>query len=508
MDWKKYRTHFSHNKISEDFFLLGIDLGSSSSAIAYFDPIRNNSEILDISGGYGKVSAPTMMQYIADSAEWIFGEYAILNANGADALLADFVARLGHGDYASVGDGLKSMPDIAAIYLKELISNCRSINPKAQIAGIIATVPDFIGTSAKAAISNAFRKAGYEKSLIALVDEREAYITHFLFNNSEYAGRLILLDFGARGLRGSVYDVAGSSAACVYSDLEANLSMARLDDDIYNLFTEYYCASKDVTKDKLSSIETANLLAFAHQHKDMALQVAKGKSLRMYYNFTYPPFSKNITFDDIDTVVRPMAAELADFVKRLISKAPKSDGKTKIICGGGGFEIPWAKACLKEFFGSDITFYKNSKAVLAEGAALLAAERMNVLPSRGLIITDSHKIPCDIGIKVMETGRRKFYPIIERGSWLWQKPVTAYVILQDDADEISIFSRVDENESEIGRISLSGLPKRPHGTTRLSVTVRPSSLENYDISVKDLGFGEMFAASDFERRQLINYKTR
>jgi len=495
MDWKKYRDYFAHNKIDEEYFLLGIDLGSSSSAIAYFDTIRKNGEVVDISGGYGKASAPTMMQHVAETDELIFGEYAILNANGTDALMTDFVARLGSGDNT----------DMAAAYLTELISNCRSINPKAQIAGIVAAAPDFIGASAKNAIVDVFKKAGYEKALIALVDEREAYLSHFLYNQpSPFVGRVILLDFGARGMRGGVYDIDGANAACVYSALDENLSTSALDAAICNLFTDYYCANRKTSLDKLNLNEMAQLRTFAYQHKDMALRTQDlGKPARLYYNFPYPPFSQNLLVDDVAAIVRPMEALMTDFVKQFCDKAPTFNGDTTLICAGGGFEMPWAKSCINAVFGGDVMFYKNSKAILAEGASIMAAAKMKVTAFSPLTITDTHKMPCDVGINVSDGRETKFFPIIEKGSWLWQKPASAYVILKDDSREIEILSRIGGEEKQIGRMSLDGLPTRPPGTTKLAISIKPDSISKYHVTIRDLGFGELFPSTGLEVQMRI-----
>ncbi|MCL2396727.1 MAG: DUF5716 family protein [Defluviitaleaceae bacterium] len=487
MDWKKYRAHFAHNKIDESHFVLGVDMGNATSAISFFDPLRRVGEVLDISGGYGKAAAPTVLQHIADSGEWIFGEYAVLNANGADPLLTGFVGRLGGGDNAA---------ESSVVYLKELVANCRSINPKAQIAGIVAVVPDFVTPEIVDVLRDVYRAAGYGDALIAVAEEREALLTHYLYNEPGASGRVMLLDFGDRGMRGGVYNVDGGEVECLSVNMDVDLSTAAVDEGVYDLFAGYYCENRGEGQE-LSAAETAQLTIFTHQHKDMLFQPKPtAKQARLYFNFTYPPFSRQVAAEDVWGIVGPLERVMTDFVAGMLGKIPGANKSVDtIICTGGGFEMPWAKRRIASLFGGgDVRFYKNSKGILAEGASLMAAERLGLLPDIGLNIIDSHKMPWDIGVQV----GGGFYPIVRRGTWLGQECGTAYFILQDDDDKIVLYSRDEKGgEKRIGMAVLGGLPRRPVGTTKIAVDIIAKTAYDYMVNIRDVGFGEMFPASGY-----------
>ena len=71
MAWQDYQTHFQSHPLDESHFVLGLDLGDAMSTIAYFDPLHKAPEVIDISGGYGKASVPTVMQFAPETKEWI-----------------------------------------------------------------------------------------------------------------------------------------------------------------------------------------------------------------------------------------------------------------------------------------------------------------------------------------------------------------------------------------------------------------------------------------------------
>ena len=53
-------------------------------------------------------------------------------------------------------------------------------------------------------------------------------------------------------------------------------------------------------------------------------------------------------------------------------------------------------------------------------------------------------------------------------------------------------------------ITLADLPKRPPKTSRVKVDVSMISEMRMQVTIKDLGFGELFKASDIEWKEVIN----
>ncbi|MCL2854809.1 MAG: DUF5716 family protein [Defluviitaleaceae bacterium] len=498
MDWKKHREHFINGKMDEDFFVLGVDLGDATSAISYFDPLRGAPEILDISGGYGKPCPPTALQHITAGREWIFGEYAILNANGSDALLTNFAGRLGEAAYLDIGDGGKSVIEIVSIYLRELIGNCRNINPKATVAGITAVVPDFIASDARDALTAAFGRAGYASSLIGLIEERQAVLYYCAANGiGKPHGNILWLDFGSRGMRGGLYEIGADFAGitCLASDFNQEMGCADIDEAIYNLLAIYYCKEQGVQPDKMTKREREQIFTFAHSYRDMLLNQDGGRDTKLYYNFVHPPFAKTVTQAQIKDMTKPWEKRLAEFVKKLTTG---TDGAhIDVICTGGGFEMPWARRVVGEIFPAT-HFHKNPKGILAGGATLYAANQLSLIKLPNIIIEDGNKLPFDVGINIVQQGKSNFHTLMERGSWLWQKPKTAHLIARGEDAEVELLLRDEKGKTRpLGTAALKGLPKRPAGTTRIALDLEAKTAETFAVRVKDLGFGEIFPATGY-----------
>ena len=54
----------------------------------------------------------------------------------------------------------------------------------------------------------------------------------------------------------------------------------------------------------------------------------------------------------------------------------------------------------------------------------------------------------------------------------------------------------NSREAVIETLELTDLPQRPDRTTRLRITVTPVADDKVEVEIKDLGFGEIFRATD------------
>ncbi len=521
MNWKKFKNKFIHEKQDEACFIIGIDLGNATSAIAFYDVNNNTPEIIDISGGYGKPTVPTVMQYINDTKEWVFGEYALLNrSEGRDITLSSLMEKLGRKEYVEIDRRPVSVASILGMYLKELLGNVNSINPKAEIVGIIVSIPSYLGEDAKDELLTAFKLSGYEKEVINLVSDRECIFSRYYFDRKIERERVVLLDFGSRELRGGVYEIEPNdgeniTVKSLSSLFDTRLGTDNIDETLNKFMTQTYCMNMNTTPTLLTQQVKDNIKAFVYQHKDLLFQKSQ-KPVRLYYNFAYPPFQQTITKDEMVEIINPFRHEFIEFVDRVLEKN-MSDDATKIktsdirtiICTGGGFEMTWAREVVQSIFeGSNIVFYKNSKCVVAEGASVIAAKMLEVTTGESFTTEDKSQVHIDIGLNVTKDKKTRFIPIIERNSFWWQAHEPKFFLVNsEDCDDVKLelFERnLDGDLKLIGDLVLDDLPKRPKGTTKIKFSLEFLNYNEVEATISDLGFGEIFPSTDYERKFLIN----
>jgi len=515
MNWKEFKNKYNTDNIDESKFIIGIDIGNNTSSLSYFDFNRKSAEVIDISGGYGKAGVPTVLQYIKESKEWVFGEYAVLNKGMADeTTFSDIINNLGKKAYYEIDDKPISLIQILSIFIKELLSNIKNINPNAEIVGILAAVPYYITEEAKNEFINAFKVAGFEKEFIGIITERECLLQDCYNEVSDIdSENALMIDFGSREIRGGIYNISLKdgviNAECISTYFDDTAGTENIEKDMRLLFESYYIEETGIKKiDEQTNIQ---LDSFMYQQKDLFFQRKNEKDFKIYFNFVYPPFQKLIKKDDINKIISPFYQKFEIFLNKLFNLSKnkiKFNNIDKVICSGGGFEMVWTREFIEDKFEkSKITFFKNPKSVISNGACIAACKKLNVIVGNEINVIDNHQLKKDIGVMIRDFNKDKFVPIIEKDSFWWKEHKRKLFIINKNIDsdfELKFYERDEKGETKIIKIiNLTGLPKRPKGTTQISIELKYKNFETLTAEIKDFGFGELFPKSDYEQTFIL-----
>jgi len=463
--------------LTSDQYIIGLDLGNDSSALAFFGMHNGEPEAIDLSGGYGKHSMPTVVQHIPTTGEWVFGEYALLN-HGAGVTYDNLINRLGTSD--------KNVTTALTMLVKEILSNIKNINPRAEIVGIVTSVPDYLSRKAIAELVEVFNKAGYGDKLLEWAPNRECVLTRY-FHDNNADGDVLLLDFGASQLRGGLYRRDGITITAVSSMFSDQISMDTINAAVEDFFDGLLPVS--TKKEQLS--------AFAYGQRDILFQKNAGlRPIKFYFNFLHPPQQVTVTPDQITNFISPYKEKFEQFIKSV------SSGTPHVLCAGGGFEMLWARDVVSSMF-KNVTFYKNPKMANCEGAALIGARILGVYNKvPGFNIVDNHQLP--FGIDINNT-----IPLVSKGDFWWQNHPAKLVLVTEPVKgelelTISKSPLAKTDKQALGTIKLKNLPTRPKSVTRLSIGVHFTSPTEFTVKVEDIGFGELFPTSGAST-EIINY---
>ena len=549
MNWKQYKTLPEKEKRDETYYIIGLDIGNDSSCIAFYNIAEGEPEIIDLSGGYGHPTIPTVMQYIADTKEWVFGEYAILNRGiDREITIKNLIERLGNSEYIDIDNRPISIVSLLGMYIKELLSSVKNINPKAEIAGIVASVPSYFSVQAREELTRAFKSAGYEKELIGLISDRECVFAYHYHSYQpqksdeiNLGAKNLLIDYGAREVRGGIYIAEpiksersglferlkgkGRKTGIILRSLSSFFDNAigtqKVQEEVKELFTNYYVANSaphthirenpgSNLNSNLDSSVQDQLMAFTYQHKDILFQKGiRSKPAKLYFNFTFPPFQQTVKPEEAEKLIEPFRMGFNQFIYQVLEKNLSEKVTIKdidvVICIGGGFEMLWVREAVGELFPQDkLHMYKNSKTIAAMGAAVTAAQLLEIADGQPVSVEDRHQLPVDIGLTV---GDNRFVPLAECNSFWWQQhPVRLFIINSsvDGKIPFNIISRSPEGKVKtLSNAQLTGLPERPKGTTRLSVHLKFLSDSEAMATVEDCGFGEIFPKTEYEQKIMV-----
>ena len=180
------------------------------------------------------------------------------------------------------------------------------------------------------------------------------------------------------------------------------------------------------------------------------------------------------------------------FEKKLVSS---------VFLVGEGFENSWYPQSLRVLCNGRRAFLGNN---LYSRGACYTAYKHTLNHEESLTYLDETRMMEQICLKLRMQGKDKWYPLISWGSRWYEADMQCEVLLQDTDDiEIHIESLAGA-QMRVEKISLEGLPRRKNYTIRLQIKVMMLDEKKCHISIKDIGFGEFFAATDFHVEKEIH----
>ena len=142
---------------------------------------------------------------------------------------------------------------------------------------------------------------------------------------------------------------------------------------------------------------------------------------------------------------------------------------------------------------------------IVEQAVQLGEIRLNLFDAAGVrdgyfhwpfVYIGEHELKYNVSIKVRTGEGISFYSLLSAGESCFEAEKECEVIL-DDAPRVDFWLQYPESgEAKVETLELTDLPECPAKTTRLRITLKPLSDQKIQVSIKDLGFGEIRKSSD------------
>ena len=497
--------------INENKFIIGIDLGNLTSTISYFDFNQMDIEVVDISGGYGKVSVPTVVSYNIDTEDWIFGEYAILSKGfGNELIIENIIDNLGKGLTYTVNDKSISLTLVLSKFILFLIENIKNINPNANIEGIVLSTSSYINQNIINDIKEAFKLANIEHLLLKIANDKECILKSYFYENDIFGDKIIIIDYSNRQLRASIYKIEEEGKiSCIKTYFKEHIGQQRLFNITKNLIVKKFL--EETGKNELTEYEKNNLDSFAYQQFDIIFQKQILSDIKLYYNFFYPPFQKIITKQELFDIISFFEKEINIFFNELFKNTDIKEKEIKnIILSGGGIEIDFIQKFIKSRFNLEKSFKGKAKRFISDGACIIACQEMGVLPKDKMYIEDLDQIKYNIGIFIKDLDNLKFNPFVYENSFIWQnfdkkvfslinnKNLEFDIVLEENNDFKTLSNiKIDLNQYE-------DFKDRDIKTIRFLMYVEFKSQKEIIFNIEDFGFGEIYPKTNFKKQFIIN----
>jgi molecular chaperone DnaK len=527
--------------------IVGIDLGTTNSLVAYVDAQTGQPKC--ITGPYGSTLCPSVVSLDPDGSV-IVGEAArrrlltqpertiysvkrLMGRGPADVQneLALFPFRIDPNSKnvirVMLGDKMFTPPEISAFILREL-RRWAEAELKEPVDRAVITVPAYFNDAQRQATKDAGRIASLE--VLRLVNEPTAAALAYGLHEKQ-RGHVAVYDLGGGTFDISILKLISTSEGDIYQVLSTNGDTHLGGDDIDNFLQAFvhHRVLQNGSFDFSSSAESTqelrkSLIALKHElsEKDSAL-----------LRFPLPNgelFTHEFTRAEFEKIIQPIVARTMAPVKQALADAhlvPQAIEEVALV--GGTTRTPLIRRTVQEFFGRKPHTELNPDEVVALGAAVQA----NIL-ERGvsnMLLLDV--TPLSLGI---ETYGGAVSKIIPRNSTIPASAQEQYTTGVDNQTGIDI--HVLQGERELAKDSRSlarftlKVPPAPAGLPRIEVAFLIDANGILQVAARDMRTGEQhsievqpsygisdteiermleesieYAEQDFAERQLIEART-
>jgi molecular chaperone DnaK len=463
--------------------VVGIDLGTTNSVVA----VMEGQSPTVIANSEGSRTTPSVVAF-TKTGERLVGQLAKRQAvTNPDRTISSIKRQMGTDHKVKI-DGKDYTPqEISSMILQKLVNDASSYLGE-RVTKAVVTVPAYFNDAQRQATKDAGKIAGLE--VLRIINEPTA--AALAYGLDKKASETILVwDLG-----GGTFDVSILEVGDGVFEVKATNGDTHLGGDDYDTRVRDWLVAefrKEQGIDLSSDRQALQRLTEAAEKAKIELSGTVQTTINLPFitadqngpkhldvTLTRAKFEE-LTQDLTDRCVQPFKNALAD-AKLEVSQIDE------VVMVGGSTRMPVVQELVKKLTGKELNQSVNADEVVAIGAAIQAGVLAGEV--RDVVLLDV--TPLSLGLETLNGINTK---LIERNTTIPTRKTQVFTTAEDGQTSVDIRVLQGEREmandnKELGRFRLEGIPAAPRGVPQIEVTFNIDANGIVIVSAKDLGTGK------------------
>lgn len=487
--------------------IIGIDLGTTNSAVAYMlagkpeiitnkEGNRTTPSVVAVNkNGERLVGQVAQRQRVVNPKNTIYGVKRLIGRKFKDSEVQkdinivpyDIVAK-GQNVAVKMGDKEYTPEEVSAMILSKIKADAESYLGE-KVTEAVITVPAYFDDSQRQATKDAGKIAGLEVKRI--INEPTAAALAYGLENGKNDQTIAVFDLGGGTFDVSILELGDGVFEVKSTNGDTHLGGEDFDNRIVNYFIDEF--------KKQEGIDLTNDSAAMQRLKDEAEKAKKELSSTSEVDINLPFITadasgpKHFEYKLTRTKLEEMVSDLIDRLAEPVEKAMKDAGLefkdiNEVVLVGGMTRMPAVQEKVKQLFGKEPMKGVNPDEVVAVGAAIQGGVLTGDV--KDVLLLDV--TPLSLGIETMGGVSTK---LIERNSTVPVSKSQVFSTAADNQPQVEIHVLQGEREmandnKSLGSFVLDGIAPAPRGVPQIEVTFNIDANGILNVSAKDKGTGK------------------
>jgi molecular chaperone DnaK len=470
-------------------FVVGIDLGTTNSVIAWMKP---DGTVEVIPNAEGSRTTPSIVSF-TKTGEIIVGEPAkrqlILNS---ERTIKSIKRKMGTDYKVRIDDKEYTPQEISALILKKLKKDAEEYLG-GEIKKAVITCPAYFNDAQRQATKEAGIIAGLE--VLRIINEPTAAALAYGLDKMEGERKVLVYDLGGGTFDVSILEIGGGVIQVIATSGNNHLGGDDFDQRIMDYIIDEF--------KKQHGVDLRNDKQALQRIRDAAEKAKIELSTKLETDISLPYITATaegplhlemkLTRAMFESLTRDLVEKTREPIERALNDAKLSPQDIdEIILVGGMTRVPMVQRFIKEIFGKEPNKSVNPDEAVAIGAAIQAAILAGTEGAKDKDVVLVDVTPLTLGVEV-KGGLME--PIIPRNTTIPVRKSKIFTTAEDGQTSVEV--RVYQGERAmardnifLGSFQLVGIPPAPRGVPQIEVTFDIDADGIVHVSAKDLGTGK------------------